>query len=73
MVITRGADSGNQSADSESAQDLPERRLLGGFQGEILHGDAKSGDAYKLGSFKAFTGQDDHLRHEAFLHPTRIS
>jgi len=33
----------------------------------------KSGDAYKLGSFKAFTGQDDHLRHEAFLHPTKIS
>ena len=33
----------------------------------------KSGDAYKLGPFKAFTGQDDHLRHEAFLHPTKIS
>jgi DNA (cytosine-5)-methyltransferase 1 len=33
----------------------------------------KSGDAYKLGAFKAFTGQDDHLRHEAFLHPSRIS
>ena len=33
----------------------------------------KSGDAYKLGPFKAFTGQDDHLRHEAFLRPTRIS
>ncbi|WP_300611572.1 hypothetical protein [Trebonia sp.] len=33
----------------------------------------KSGDAYKLGSFKAFVGQDDHLRHEAFLHPSKIS
>jgi len=33
----------------------------------------RSGDAYKLGAFKAFTGQDDHLRHEAFLRPGRIS
>jgi DNA (cytosine-5)-methyltransferase 1 len=33
----------------------------------------RSGDAYKLGPFKAFTGQDDHLRHEAFLHPATIS
>jgi DNA (cytosine-5)-methyltransferase 1 len=33
----------------------------------------KSGDAYRLGAFKAFTGQDDHLRHEAFLRPTKIS
>jgi DNA (cytosine-5)-methyltransferase 1 len=33
----------------------------------------RSGDAYKLGPFKAFTGQDDHLRHEAFLHPDKIS
>jgi DNA (cytosine-5)-methyltransferase 1 len=33
----------------------------------------KSGDAYRLGAFKAFVGQDDHLRHEAFLHPNRIS
>jgi DNA (cytosine-5)-methyltransferase 1 len=33
----------------------------------------KSGDAYRLGAFKAFTGQDDHLRHEAFLHPAKIS
>jgi DNA (cytosine-5)-methyltransferase 1 len=32
-----------------------------------------SGDAYKLGTFKAFTGQDDHLRHEAFVRPSRIS
>ena len=33
----------------------------------------KTGDAYRLGDFKAFVGQDDHLRHEAFLKPTRIS
>ena len=33
----------------------------------------KSGDAYRLGAFKAFTGQEDHLRHEAFVHPTKIS
>jgi hypothetical protein len=33
----------------------------------------KTGDAYKLGSFKAFVGQEDHLRHEAFLKPARIS
>jgi DNA (cytosine-5)-methyltransferase 1 len=33
----------------------------------------KTGDAYKLGEFKAFVGQDDHLRHEAFLNPSKIS
>ena len=33
----------------------------------------KAGDAYKLGSFRAFVGQDDHLRHEAFMNPSRIS
>jgi DNA (cytosine-5)-methyltransferase 1 len=33
----------------------------------------KAGDAYKLGPFKAFIGQDDHLRHEAFPHPSKIS
>ena len=33
----------------------------------------KAGDAYKLGPFKAFTGQDDHVRHEAFRHPSKIS
>jgi DNA (cytosine-5)-methyltransferase 1 len=33
----------------------------------------KAGDAYKLGSFKAFVGQDDHLRHEAFVNPSKIS
>ena len=33
----------------------------------------KTGDAYRLGAFKAFVGQDDHLRHEAFVNPARIS
>jgi DNA (cytosine-5)-methyltransferase 1 len=33
----------------------------------------KTGDAYKLGEFKAFTGQADHLRHEAFVNPNKIS
>jgi DNA (cytosine-5)-methyltransferase 1 len=33
----------------------------------------KAGDAYRIGSFKAFVGQDDHLRHEAFVKPTKIS
>ena len=33
----------------------------------------KAGDAYKLGEFKAFVGQDDHVRHEAFVHPSTIS
>jgi DNA (cytosine-5)-methyltransferase 1 len=33
----------------------------------------KSGDAYKLGTFKAFVGQEDHLRHEAFVKPSKIS
>lgn len=33
----------------------------------------KSGGAYRLGAFKAFIGQDGHLRHEAFLRPTKIS
>jgi DNA (cytosine-5)-methyltransferase 1 len=32
-----------------------------------------TGDAYKLAEFRAFTGQDDHLRHEAFLKPSKIS
>jgi DNA (cytosine-5)-methyltransferase 1 len=31
------------------------------------------GDAYRLGGFKAFTGQADHLRHEAFVKPSKIS
>ena len=33
----------------------------------------EAGDAYRLGEFKAFVGQDNHLRHEAFLHPGKIS
>ena len=33
----------------------------------------KTGDAYRLGAFKAFVGQDDHLRHDAFIKPAKIS
>lgn len=33
----------------------------------------RAGDAYRLGAFKAFVGQDDHVRHEAFVHPAKIS
>jgi DNA (cytosine-5)-methyltransferase 1 len=33
----------------------------------------QTGDAYQLGTFKAFVGQDHHLRHEAFVRPGRIS
>jgi DNA (cytosine-5)-methyltransferase 1 len=33
----------------------------------------KTGSPYKLGVFKAFVGQDDHLRHEAFIRPSKIS
>jgi DNA (cytosine-5)-methyltransferase 1 len=33
----------------------------------------RTGDAYKLGEFRAFVGQDDHLRHEAFVNPSKIS
>jgi DNA (cytosine-5)-methyltransferase 1 len=29
--------------------------------------------AYRLKSFKAFVGQKDHLRHEAFIRPSKIS
>ena len=45
--------------------------LRGDFHIEV--DSRKTGDAYKLGAFKAFVGQDDHLRHEAFVKPTRIS
>ena len=45
--------------------------LRGDFHIEVE--SRKTGDAYKLGPFKAFTGQDDHLRHEAFIRPTKIS
>ncbi|SDM65864.1 C-5 cytosine-specific DNA methylase [Geodermatophilus siccatus] len=30
--------------------------------------ETRSGPAYKLGEFKAFIGQDEHERHEAFAH-----
>jgi DNA (cytosine-5)-methyltransferase 1 len=45
--------------------------LRGDFHIEV--DPRKTGDAYKLGSFKAFVGQEDHLRHEAFLKPAKIS
>jgi DNA (cytosine-5)-methyltransferase 1 len=35
--------------------------------------ESKTGTAYRLGSFKAFVGQDDHVRHEAFVNPSKIS
>lgn len=42
------------------------------FDVEISNG--KSSTAYKLGGFRAFTGQDDHARHELFLkHRAKIS
>ena len=41
------------------------------FHIEVQH--RRPGDAYKLGAFKAFTGQDDHLRHDALLRPAKIS
>jgi DNA (cytosine-5)-methyltransferase 1 len=41
------------------------------FSIEVRSG--RAGDAYRLGTFKAFTGQDNHLRHEAFVKPARIS
>jgi DNA (cytosine-5)-methyltransferase 1 len=51
-----------------------ERRLahLGhDFHIEVRAG--RAGDAYRLGAFKAFTGQQDHTRHAAFVRPSRIS
>jgi DNA (cytosine-5)-methyltransferase 1 len=51
-----------------------ERRLahLGhDFHIEVRAG--RAGDAYRLGAFKAFTGQHDHTRHAAFVRPSRIS
>jgi DNA (cytosine-5)-methyltransferase 1 len=33
----------------------------------------KTGDAYRLGALKAFVGQHDHFRHEAFVNPAKIS
>jgi hypothetical protein len=58
VVIARGAGSGDQPADSEPAQDLPERRLPGGFQGEILHGDA-CGEPPRSDQYLS-RGQDAH-------------
>jgi DNA (cytosine-5)-methyltransferase 1 len=33
----------------------------------------RSCHAYKLGAFRAFLGQEDHVRHEAFAKPGKIS
>ncbi len=33
---------------------------------EILKEERSSGLAYKLGKFRAFTGQDDHARHDYY-------
>jgi DNA (cytosine-5)-methyltransferase 1 len=61
---------------------LPERMDAPAFERHLAHlrqdfhmdtDPRKAGDAYRLGDFKAFVGQDDHLRHEAFLKPTQIS
>ncbi|GAB2655954.1 DNA (cytosine-5-)-methyltransferase [Saccharopolyspora gloriosae] len=42
------------------------------FDVEVRNGEAAT--AYRLGQFRAFTGQDDHARHELFLkHRARIS
>lgn len=35
--------------------------------------ERKGGAAYRLGNFKAFIGQEEHLRHEAFRNPSKIS
>lgn len=60
-----------------AALDAPEleRRislLSRDFDVEVRNGTAST--AYRLGQFRAFTGQDDHARHELFLkHRARIS
>ena len=60
----------------ETPMDIPafERHLAHLKRDFHIEADTrKTGDAYKLGEFKAFVGQDDHLRHEAFVHPSKIS
>ena len=61
---------------------LPEPMEVPSFERHLAHlrqdfhidvDRRKAGDAYKLGGFKAFTGQSDHLRHEAFVNPSKIS
>ncbi|MBO0805551.1 MAG: DNA (cytosine-5-)-methyltransferase [Nocardiopsaceae bacterium] len=61
---------------------LPEPMEVPAFERHLAHlgrdfrievASRKSGDAYKLGEFMAFTGQADHLRHEAFVNPSKIS
>ncbi|MFF5248986.1 DNA cytosine methyltransferase [Streptosporangium sp. NPDC000095] len=52
-----------------------ERRIT--LLGQDFHIDIRNGEApaaYKLGTFKAFTGQGDHIRHDRFeRHRSRIS
>lgn len=56
------------------APELERRISLLGRDFEIEVRNGKSPTAYKLGRFKAFTGQDDHERHERFLrHRAKIS
>jgi DNA (cytosine-5)-methyltransferase 1 len=61
---------------------LPESMDVPAFERHMAHlrqdfhidtNSRKAGDAYRLGTFKAFVGQGDHLRHEAFVRPSRIS
>jgi len=61
---------------------LPEAMNVPAFERHMAHlrqdfhidtNSRKAGDAYRLGTFKAFVGQGDHLRHEAFVRPSRIS
>ena len=61
---------------------LPEPMDIPAFERHLAHlrqdfhidvDPRKTGDAYHVGDFKAFTGQSDHLRHEAFVNPSRIS
>jgi len=61
---------------------LPEAMDVPAFERHMAHlrqdfhidtNSRKAGDAYRLGTFKAFVGQGDHLRHEAFVRPSRIS
>ncbi|GLZ00197.1 DNA (cytosine-5-)-methyltransferase [Actinoplanes sp. NBRC 103695] len=50
-----------------AAPDLERRISLLSRDFDIQVENGTSGPAYRLGEFKAFVGQDDHNRHEAFL------
>lgn len=71
QIITKLAKSGVTIEKPEV-----ERRLNHlGHDFEVEKTERKSGElAYSLGEFKAFTGQDDHQRHDLFTqHRTKIS